>query len=179
MLELLENEEKIFAPKTSGQIRKELSDIWFQLYLEEFKEKYKEPFVKCMGILRQNFEAEEEGELLIGYPGLDEWTREIKKFFYQSPENWFRKNNKCTFFLFCKHYGRFDHHIKEIRNFSDPILSYGCRKCGVIMEHKRSHWIKYKNQHGRCGSCNERFPINDVLNQIPTISNALKSLGVK
>lgn len=172
-LELLDTQGEQH-PKTIGQIKKELVDIFFWEYLLEFKKKYGEPFVKCLGVLKQNFETEEEGELLVEYPQAEDWRRETQKFFMNSPENWFRKNNRCTFHLFCKHYGRFDHHLKEQRVESDPILSLTCKKCKAVMKYPRSHWLRYRNQDGKCAKCSTTFHVNDLINQTPTLTATLE-----
>lgn len=100
-------------PKPLSKVRQELIVDFFDTYLESFGEKCTEPFLKCLGTLKKTFEMtdEETGEIYITYPDREEWKSELHKFFYKSKDNWYRMNNRCTFFTFVKNYGRYNHHL--------------------------------------------------------------------
>lgn len=99
--------------KPLSKVRQELVISFFNGYKNAFGEKCLEPFPKCLGIVKNTFETidKETGEIFICYPDIEEWNNEQKKFFKKSPNNWYRINNKCTFYSFCNNYGRFNHHI--------------------------------------------------------------------
>lgn len=114
-LQLITSEQPEEKQKTLGEIRQELIKDFFGKYQEAFQRKYNYPFLKCIGKLKGTFEGvdEDSGEILVEYPSRKEWNDELKKFFANTPKNWYRQNGKCTFYLFCEYYGNFDHHIYE------------------------------------------------------------------
>ena len=132
-LALLEPTPETPEPKPLSVVRQELVLDYLYAYKTEFGEKCTEPFVKCLGTLRGTFEGtdEETGEIYITYPDREEWREELKKFFYKSKENWYRLNNRCTFFTFCKNYGRYNHHIppKEEAKAVKRVTGYYCKGC--------------------------------------------------
>lgn len=126
--------------KTLPQIRREMILDFYATYLNEMGEKCTEPFVKCLGTLRATFEAkDEDGEIYITYPDRKEWNDELRKFFYRSKDNWYRLNNRLTFFTFVKNYGRYNHHLPKVAEpqplkikpvVKETILKISCSKCG-------------------------------------------------
>jgi len=58
---------------------------------------------------------DDDGEIYITYPDRKEWNEELLKFFYKSKENWYRVNNRLTFFTFVKNYGRYNHHLPKVQ----------------------------------------------------------------
>jgi hypothetical protein len=112
--EAMEDQEQ----KPITKVRQEFVLSFYSEYKNVFGEKCLEPFPKCLGIVKSTFETidKETGEIFICYPDIEEWKRELRKFFMKSPNNWYRINNKCTFYSFCNNYGRFNHHVSA----SDP-----------------------------------------------------------
>lgn len=110
-LKLVPNDEE--KPMNYSLLRREFILNYYAEYLKEMNKKCPETFVKCLGSLKSIFEGldEDTGEIILCYPTLDEWNEELKKFFFKSKENWYRNNNRLTFYTFCKNYGRYDHHI--------------------------------------------------------------------
>ena len=109
----MDNEES--KPINYSLIRRDFIINYFDEYAKEMNRKCPESFVKCIGSLKSVFEGidEDTGEILLCYPTINEWNEELKKFFYRSKENWYRNNNRLTFYTFCKNYGRYDHHIPK------------------------------------------------------------------
>jgi hypothetical protein len=110
----------------------------------------------------------ETSEIIKGYPDIDVWEEQVRAFF---KDEFAGSKAGFGFGYFLKGFGTFVKYEAVKRNPSDPILTNQCKKCETIMRYPRSHWLKYKNQHGRCASCQERFAVNDVLNSIPDMAD--------
>ena len=134
--------KKSDEPKSLSAIRRELVIDYYETYLNEMGEKCTETFVKCLGSLRSIFEGEDEGELIICYPTREEWNEELRKFFYKSKENWYRANNRMTFYTFCKNYGRYNHHLPKKQEV--PLKTTGQVKQTRVMFYcsdcKKNHY---------------------------------------
>ena len=104
-------------PKPLSKVRQEFILSYYAEYHKELGKKCPETFVKCLGSLKTVFEGldEDTGEIILCYPTQEEWNEELHKFFYRSKDNWYRNNNRNTFYTFCKNYGRYDHHIPPVQ----------------------------------------------------------------
>lgn len=139
-LRLLETEQPKEEPKPLSKVRQELVLDYYATYLNEMGEKCPETFVKCLGSLRSIFEGKDDDEIIICYPTRQEWNEELRKFFYKSKENWYRLNNRITFYTFCKNYGRYNHHIppkpsapitqKVTQQVKQTAILIHCSNCG-------------------------------------------------
>jgi hypothetical protein len=110
------------------------------------------------------------GEIIFDIPPIEDWTEETDNFF---KDKWAGENCGYHFGYFIKGYGGFTKYAPEKREPSDPILRHTCKRCGSIMKYKTSKWVQHKNKIGKCASCDERFNVNDVLNQIPELTDLI------
>ncbi len=56
---------------------------------------------------------------------------------------------------------------------ADIELVYTC-KGGHENRMKKSQWMKFANKQGKCCRCDERFSVNDVLNQVPSLAQIVR-----
>ena len=147
--------------------------MFYEKYLKETGKKCNEVFFQCYGLTKKKFEGVVMDELLIEYPSEETWADELDKFFYDSPNNWYRQNRKLHFALYIKHYAEFDAHRPEKpRKPTDDLLIHKC-KCGHETKYLRSVWERGRNKTVKCENCPEPIRVNEVLNQIKTVGEII------
>ncbi|MBI2427514.1 MAG: hypothetical protein HYV29_01705 [Ignavibacteriales bacterium] len=106
-------------------------------------------------------------------PSVEAFTEEVNAFFqdeFAATERGFH------FSYLLKQFGSFKKHKPEKREAeSDGWLTYICAnpECKHEMRHLRSRWLQHKDQNGICSKCRTKFPVNNVLNKIPTLKDYL------
>ena len=156
--------------------RIERVSYWREKHTESVGRQPKLGYGAMMGILTNawtkyhGYTDEETGEIIFDIPPIDDWKEETDWFF---KDKW--AGEKCGYFFgyFIKNYGSFQKYDVVSRKPTDPMITNVC-KCGSVMKHPRSYWMKYKNKTGKCASCGDRFNVNDVLNKPMSLTDLIQ-----